>query len=760
MPDLTCHDVELGGCTPEPLMAYLKALGILRLVSEQKDPNARGWWHKDVFHLHSMLDRDALVKFFLEEYKPTPIVAPWAGGSGFFKKDNKKAVEALCSTNVSRCRAYADVIHQVRRVIQDESLGDKPKDEDKTRLIRRYRRELRDEVLAWMDAAMVLQHDGQEFAPLLGTGGNDGRLDFTQNFMQRIMSLNLHKNEQPTDQSRAWLAQAFFASPAKLGSASVGQFAPGRAGGPNATQGMEGDSTDNPWDFLFMMEGTLVLAGAAVRRFGVADSARAAFPFTVRTVAAGFDSPASKDEAESRGELWLPLWTRPTSAKELRQLFGEARAEVSGRTARDGVDFARAVAGLGVDRGIAGFSRFGFLKRSGKAFLAAPLGRLEVVERSGVDLLREVDPWLDRFRRAAGDKNAPPRFGATLRCIDAAVLDFCKYGGAAFFQRIVVALGAAERDLASADRFRDAKKLRPLARLSSAWISAADDRSREFAVARALAGVHDQPATRGDKPKIGPLRGNLESVDWQKHCGAWAEKDRCVVWNAADLATNLSNVLQRRMMDGARAGCQRLPLASPCTVPLDVIAAFVNGELDDDRIERLIWGLMLIDGRQKVKSDRTDPSPERKGTGSVPLPRNYALLKLLFLPRALTADRKLDDTLSWCLARDGEAGIAICPEPRVLALLRAGRVGEACRIAAKRLRVSGMPPMPGPLPTGVMRDGDWSERTVEYRRAQRLAAALLIPISSKSVNRLVHLVCRDQSAAAEALAVSAEGESE
>jgi CRISPR-associated protein Csx17 len=38
------HDLELRGCTPEPLMSYLKALGILRLVSEQKDNNTRGWW--------------------------------------------------------------------------------------------------------------------------------------------------------------------------------------------------------------------------------------------------------------------------------------------------------------------------------------------------------------------------------------------------------------------------------------------------------------------------------------------------------------------------------------------------------------------------------------------------------------------------------------------------------------------------------------------------------------------------------------------
>ena len=748
MADITRHDLELAGCAPEPLMSYLKALGILRLVSEQKDPEARGWWKNNVFWLRSTLDKEALVKFFLDEYKPTPIVAPWAGGSGFFKKDNQQAVAALqrCPKG-SRCDRYADVIRQVTEILKNEKLGDKPQDEDKVRLIRRYRRELPDEFVQWMDVAMVLHQDGQLFAPLLGTGGNDGRLDFTQNFMQRILALGLHEGK-PSCQAKPLLDCALFASPTTLSSASVGQFAPGRAGGPNATQGMDGSSIDNPWDFVLMMEGTLLLASAAVRRLGVTGSARAAFPFTVRAVAAGFDSLATKDEAESRGELWLPLWTRPASAGELRQLFGEGRAEMSGRPARDGADFARAVAELGVDRGITGFNRFGFLKRSGKAFLAAPLGRFEVVERVGVDLLREADPWLDRFRRAAGSKNAPLRFTSALRRIDSAIFDFCKYGGKLFFQSILAAFGAAERELANAERFREDEKLKPLNGLSTKWLDAACDDSPEFFVARSLAFLDD---TEG---KIGPLRANLEPVDWRKRCGTWAEKERSVVWNAADLATNLARVLERRMMDGTRSGCGHLPLASRYLAPLEHLAAFIAGDLDDQRIEQLIWGLMLVDvcgnfGRDRYP--RANDDTERSSQLPAPLPREYALLKLLFLPRPLVPERS-GQTLRWRLAADNrlETGLVIRPESRIVPLLCAGRIGEACRIAALRLRVSGLPPMPGPLPAGRIRDDCWSERAVDPRLGRRLAAALIIPVSSKTISHLISLVCRaDDAAAAE-----------
>lgn len=757
MTDIPQYDLELRGCTPEPLMAYLKALGILRLVTDQKDPDARGWWSNDVFWLRSptlfaeasteVEKRDALVKFYLEDYRPTPIVAPWAGGSGFFKKDNKKAVEILCGNNGPRCTAYANVIRSVRHIIQDEQIGEKPKVEEKARLIRRYRRELPDEVVHWMDAAMVLDHEGQGFAPLLGTGGNDGRLDFTQHFMQRIVLLGLHKTGEPSRQTREWLDSALFALPARLRALSVGQFAPGRVGGPNATQGMEGMSTDNPWDFVLMLEGAIVLAGAAARRYRIGGSARATFPFTVRAVAAGFDSPAFNDEAESRGELWFPLWARPTSGAEVAQLFGEGRAETAGRPAHNGVDFARAIVGLGVDRGIANFSRFGILKRSGKAFLAVPIGRFPVTERSNVELLHEIDTWLERFRRSVGDENAPPRFGSALRRIDSAIFEFCKYGGAPLFQNVLIALGIAERAMANADRFRNSAKLQPISRLSPAWIAAADDSSPEFALARSLTFVHDP------EQRIGPFRINVERVDRQKRFREWAGENRSVVWNSADLATNMANVLQRRITDGERAGCGRLPLESRVTVPLEVVAAFVAGDLDDERIEQLIRGLMLIDPhRYRVQTTIQVPS----ATKSALLPREYALLKPLFLSRPLVADHQ-GDVFRWRLARRGESGVSIQPEPRILPLLRAGRIGEACCLAAQRLRVSGLQPMPGPLLIGVMGDDIWRERTINYRLAQRFAGALLIPISSRSVNCLVQLVCREQSAAAETVALATEG---
>jgi CRISPR-associated protein Csx17 len=763
-------EVVLSGCTPVPLMNYLKALGVLRLVTEQKDQEARGRWREDEFVLQSGLDRDALLEFLANSYQPTPILAPWNGGSGFYRNwdpaterfrggDVIETLQKIADSKSNRLESYRKALKStlaaLARLGNPIDLGaakerihgkakregwsaKKYKDEirkflnslllfevngqtvclekrDKGKFLRRLRGDvLSDEALGWLDAGLILQSAGPAFAPLLGTGGNDGRLDFSQSFMGRLIELDFDA-PQPSKSSRDWLENTLFGVAIKGMSASaVGQFAPGRAGGPNATQGMEGDAIDNPWDFVLMVEGAVTLGGAAVRRFAADTDSRAAFPFTVLPAAVAYTSASGADLEDARGELWLPLWERPATLAELTALLGEGRAEVSGRPARDGVDFARAVASLGVDRGIKQFARFSFLKRSGKAYLAAPLGRLVVRQQQSVDLIRQIDPWLNRFREASAHKDAPPRFKAALRDVEQAIFEFCRYGEPGFLQAILVALGQAERELAVNEGWVTNKvRVDPIGGLTPEWIDAADNRSPEFEIALALSGI------RGDGAGVLPIRANLEPVSFTQARGGnwvakWAEKDRATVWNSADLATNLTQVLARRIMDGERAGCKQLPLAARNFVSLSTVSQFLAGELDDRRIKELLWGLVLVD--QERRPDK--PSPPSGGSG--PLPRAYALLKLLF-----------------------DQEILIKPEPRVLALLSAGRVGEACQIAMRRLRASGLSPLPHPRSGGVVRDGDWKELDCLGADGQRLAAALLMPISKASIHELQRLVTRN-----------------
>ncbi|MFQ5743983.1 MAG: type I-U CRISPR-associated protein Csx17 [Acidobacteriota bacterium] len=663
-------------------------------------------------------------------------------------------MEAVLRTTTPRFGPYRAALGACKNALQKCGIDTKRKMEKRKWLFIRTLRSLcGDPVIEWMDAAAIA--GVEKFARLLGSGGgSDGNAHFSDNFMQNLWDVlpdfddqRKGNRRQPVpsalESSRRLLNDALFAVACHdhVRKRTSSLFDSGAVGGANATQGMERESLSNPWDVVLLLEGTVCFAGAAAKRLAADVSAEAVFPFQVAPSVTIRDRLAEKERSGS--EVWLPLWTRPARSDEILLFLREGRAQCGARPARSGVDMARAIASLGVDRGIQAFRRYIIVKGrvGGDNYnTAALLGRFEVVERSDADLLREADSWLDRFRRACSGKDALPRVVSARRGIDAAVFEFCKYGGASFFQAILVALGVAERELATAERLRSKRKLRPLAGLSADWIKAADDGSAEFAVARAVASIHDP------EKKIGPIRSNIEPVvvgrgkQGRRHAN-WAERERAVVWNAADLATNMGGVLQRRMMDGQRAGCKRLPLEGRFSAPLEVVAKCLAGELDEERIEKLIWGLTLID-------DDGARSPARRETPDSLLPRAYALLKLLFLPRPLVVERGAGGTPAARLLRDKEpGGIVIRPEPSVLHLIRGGRLGEACAIAMRRLRASGLESMPGPIRGNRIRDDDWAELDEIGRgslRAQNLMGALLIPIHDSAVNRIVRLVGRIQ----------------
>ncbi|RMG10484.1 MAG: type I-U CRISPR-associated protein Csx17, partial [Deltaproteobacteria bacterium] len=259
-------ELELAGCRSAPLARYLKALAVLRLVGQQSDPEARGAWRDDRFVLRSTLDREGLIAFFLDRYVPTPMLAPWHGGSGSYDGDPQHGIADIEASNLERFAPWRAVIRKIRAFgempptfrtvgdvlgpIREEARhrsASKARDElqalldeeeaarteaakvypvDETVVLaeiekrpekpvknwlkvlkklrtqcqklqrekggkeavqRAVRGRVPDAALPWLDAAFVLGTDalhGQrsarpEYNPLLGSGGNEGRLDYT-----------------------------------------------------------------------------------------------------------------------------------------------------------------------------------------------------------------------------------------------------------------------------------------------------------------------------------------------------------------------------------------------------------------------------------------------------------------------------------------------------------------------------------------------------------------------------------------------------
>ena len=108
------------------------------------------------------------------------------------------------------------------------------------------------------------------------------------------------------------------------------------------------------------------MASGVARRQGAQTNKRSCSPFTVNARAVGYSSSADSDTGTPRAEIWTPLWSRPVSYEELHALLKEGRAEVKGRQASHSIEFAEAVASLGVDRGITEFVRYSLLKKAAR----------------------------------------------------------------------------------------------------------------------------------------------------------------------------------------------------------------------------------------------------------------------------------------------------------------------------------------------------------------------------------------------------------
>ena len=810
--------VVLVGCAPTPLASYLKALGVARLISsaanhvsgEAADSHARCWWENECFHLRTTLSRDGLLHFFLDDYAPSPIIAPWNGRAGFLEGDAGRSssrggavlMRAVENSSCARLKLMRRTVqslrknHQLRKYNelrartkrleqasgalagQDKRLRNAEKRRAKKEvravksvLLPSLRSETDPQHLRYIDACYVLSTD-EAPAPLLGSGGNDGSRDFGVNFAEELQNLFEFGDGSPTARARPELESALFDAvhrTAKTG--SMGQFSPGQSG-PNATTGYEGNNPLNAWDVVLAMEGSLAFVGALTRRWGAAHGSHAAFPFTFELSGAGSGSLAPEDPNRPRGEVWTPVWSRPATFSEIEVVFGEGRLTLGERAAVTGLDAARSVAGLGVERGIGGFERYSLVQPDRKMpYQATPLGRFNTPARPRRDLVSDLEAgdWLNRARRLIGDrKRVPARARRALgRLEDAFFQMTAGRHGSEGTREALRALGSLVRWLASNPTAR--KDLSPPPLLSSGWVREADDGSAEYRVAVALAGVglpSFLPSAEGLEPgarKTGPYGGHREG-DGSLRAGettvtheagqgqsssappmaahfapldeltfikrgylstfrAWAGNDvgPTVVWGAGRLVPNLTAVTERRLVEASARGLADKALSAATTARLADVAEFLSTDFDDARCAALLAGLIWA-------RPVTRQPPGAGASAGERLPFAYAAIKPVFTPNR-------DLVAVGGLASGGQVPIP----PGLVARLRAGgnqvkseATDTAVRLAMARMRASGL--------ASPFEERRWIPGASRIRSGvpgDRLAAALLIPIGTRALGSLL-----------------------
>ncbi|WP_268877675.1 type I-G CRISPR-associated protein Cas8g1/Csx17 [Actinomadura rubteroloni] len=760
------NELSLRGCTAVSLGGYLQALGVLRVVASQADPSARLRWIGDVPALTTVLTSERIVEWLVREYAPTPIVSPWNSGSGFAGNGKsaaaEKAVQAFRTTAEPRfaeLRATIGAADQVVAQARERGFegGSLWASDRKADVVRMCRNAFPDKALAWVDAAVVLTTGDVQFNPLTGTGGNLGRQDLSATFLQRL-AMVAGPNAAPKSSAAFAEAALFGREDVPYLRGTVGQFDPGRAGGVLSTPGEKHDDTGfaNPWSQILTLEGTLLFASAVTRRNRASTSA-GALPFAARTSAVGYSTASGEGV---KGEQWVPFWERPAGLREIEYLIGEGRVQWNGRPARDGLEFALAIASLGTDRGLSAFRRFVIASRFGKVPLAVQAGRFTVRDDPAIARLREPYEWLRRLHRLA----LPAGVASLARRTDAAICDIAAGHGAEALRRFLILFGQLHNAVARSGTLRDQiPPYRPRDRVD--WLMALPD-DPELWIAAGIASLHDPaPERSGEAPRAASdrsVRALLTRV--QRRTGP--DRRTRTVWTDRSLtrmdlapSTLIQALLQAHRIRMTFAGDPDHadgpahpveadgPFPSGQPIPLDLVEDFALDRLDNRRITDYLNGLLALGCLDRTHAH----APPSRGR---PLHPALAALVPFFSGDARSHDRasrpqpaapptrsegnRPDDAPAGHDLRPNDAtSTAPRARPEWISKLGAYGLGPVASDVLLRLRLNGFLPVlrrtdlaAADDPTSPMRiDG------------ARLAAALLLRVSAADRARAVRAVC-------------------
>lgn len=598
-------------------------------------------------------------------------------------------------------------------------------------------------------SAHAVPHARVSFNPLLGSGGNAGKRAFSDGWEQAVNALasrppktrgrkktapkraardetKSKKTDDERRRKRDQLKSLLLGDPLtwmleKLNAASWFSDANKIY---NSGQNPFREGLVSPWAMALACEGLPFWAGSASRRLGARTRAQGAFPFVSRAAAPVVEGEAGRD----LGEVWVPLWERPTTLPEARALFLRGRAEVGGRGVLTPGAFAAAIVRRGVDAGVSEFRRFSLGRTtSGNTFEPRLQGRFLTKPSTGTR--PAATPALAALERALGLFDRLPldpkvgdrwRFVGLRGPVEAVMLRLAAApddpeAALALLDAVVIALDRIDRNKGFRDR-RVSWEPYPIKWLPSLFAGGPPPIEARLAMALVSAFPTRQP--------FALYRFGAELKYWRTGTEtrvAFEHPDRPPVrwvWNPGMLPWVLSRVLLRHMLywesaqtsDEEESGLVRPPL--PATTAH--VEQWLDGTTDDALLGRWISRLALFDWRA-IPSEADGLAPPgnglREAGGSLCL---FGLFQPLFDQRPLRPrGRPPHDELLPPESRARTPGAA-----RALAnLIGSGQTDAALRLAASRYAMAGV---------AIARIGArWA-----IQDPDRLIASLLFPIAT------------------------------
>lgn len=638
---------RLEGCRPTPLAHYLKALGILRLVAEQADATARGWWAEDVFHLATKLSADDLIRFFGERVQPTPMAAPWLPRSGFSESSShsktREFLEEIIQCEDERFDVFREWYTNIRKLAMSECSDlDSPDQLRNHKFISLARSVAPPAVRGWIDSCVISDSDSISYPAVFGSGGNEGSGSYLANFYVAICAVLVRKLD---DFQNAIFGRSTYNS-------ELQKFV--KANGFNSGHFAESLGED-PSTYFLALEGIVLLKASFSRKWNehseasvAGTGASLAAPFSVANSMVGYPSSCNADsvtlrqgaKTPGRGEQWFPLWSRPATVREVNETFRLARCQLMRRRVARSSDFLRSIARNGTNNGITSFARYGYFQRNGGNHMAVPLGVVKVQPRANQKLLDEVATWVDRLGRIANGKNASNSLLRFQRNCEESIVLCTQKPDARSFLALLITTSDAEDQFIRSPKYSADANARPIPRLSHGWIELllADPALScdiEFRLALSLSAQFGNLSSReeaNEEDRV-PMRDFWLPLDRNRvnflkgERGLAIGPGQCAI--GLPLEKALTKIFQRRLHDVDQGkGAQNAPfqlIRNSLGASLEQIQAFINGNVDDAKILSMARALMAIDFRN-ARDRHTDAAKRDASSNDSTFKREHSPL--------------------------------------------------------------------------------------------------------------------------------------
>lgn len=437
----------------------------------------RSSWHRGRLVLHNAPSPAEIEHFLLTQYVPSPALCPWNAGGGFFGRDGSETLAAFESSTATRLEPIRQAIGEARAHAARLGIEKPPKGKVK----HLYLRALGESWSAghWLRACVQIGESVIHFSPLLGTGGNDGRLDFSVGFLRRLDRLfdvtraggGAKAGAQLKLQATLWAEPRVEASD----HLPFGLLHPAAAGGAGTSNGASGSPLGSTWLYVFAIEGLAYLG-----RVGADLRPREGSPIP---------SPSPLEVA--RPSLCLPLWSEALTVREV------AYQLVVHRSGRQPLKSK--------DSGQTSVARVLVAQRNGGSGLA--VCALKNRQRATVQGLEEVYEWRHQIRRpqrlSLSSRRCLAHLDATLEALSE---------NPTTVRRLLEVLGQAEEIVVRHPVAAHVAGLKPLPKLSKELLSAANDGTIDFKLALELCGAKAQPGYELRRHWLPSRTGGPEAV--------------------------------------------------------------------------------------------------------------------------------------------------------------------------------------------------------------------------------------------------------